>query len=329
MARLGVQAVSKAGTSGKYEQMAKNALVIGGAGFLGTGIVRELVAAGWDVAVLGRGNKRLLVDGVGYVRADRSQAGALAAALAGRSYDLVVDCAAYKAPDAEDAVRAFTGTAGHYVFISTDFVYAPGYEGPFPISEDAPKETAAAYGTGKLACEAVLARAWAEARLPATTLRPPHIMGAGKELGSGSVQGRDKQLLVHLRDGTGEHVTLLSEGQLLIQPVLHREVGTCIAHIAGNDQAFGQVFNCAGPECVTTRRYYEVIAERIGVPLATTSMEVSAYLSRWPERAAFARHRMYDTSRLTQLTGYRPRWRLADAIAETVAWMEQAKREAA
>ena len=307
---------------------AGTALVIGGAGFLGTGIVRELVAAGWHVTALGRGNKRLLVDGVPYLRADRAEPGALVKAMDGRTYDLVVDCAAYKESDATGAIEAFAGKTGHYVFISTDFVYSPRIEGAFPIAEDAPKEAALPYGVGKLACEARLARAWAEARFPATTLRPPHIMGAGKELGSGTVQGRDPKLLDRLRSGDAENVTLLAEGQLVIQPVWNREVGACIAHIAGNTGAFGQVFNCAGPDCVTTRRYYQLIADRLGVPLVSTSMDVSAYLERWPERAPFARHRIYDMSRLAEATGYRPRFRLEDAIAETVVWMEQSGQPA-
>ena len=301
-----------------------SALVIGGAGFLGTGIVRELVAAGWHVTALGRGNKRMLVDGVPLLRADRAHPGALGAALEDKRFDLVVDCAAYKEADAEEAVATFAGKTAHYVFISTDFVYSPGIEGPFPIKESAPKEERLAYGTGKLACEAVLRRAYERQGFPATALRPPHIMGAGKELGGGTVQGRDTQLLRRLRAGEAEGITLLDAGQLLIQPVWNREVGTCIAHIAGNARSFGEVFNCTGPDCVTTRRYYQLIADRLGVPLKTTSMDTGEYLQKWPDKAPFARHRIYDLSHLAETTGYRPRWRLEDAIGETVAWMDEA-----
>src|SRR5687768_6350771 len=180
--------------SRSMSRAAGSALVIGGAGFLGTGIMRELVAAGWHVTALGRGNKPLLLDGVPYVRADRAEHGALAKAVEGRSYDLVVDCAAYKEADALQAIDAFAGKTAHYVFISTDFVYSPSIEGPFPIKEDVPKDETLPYATGKLACEAVLATAWQEQHFAFTALRPPHIMGAGNVLGTGTVQGRDKQL---------------------------------------------------------------------------------------------------------------------------------------
>jgi nucleoside-diphosphate-sugar epimerase len=300
--------------------MAGQALVIGGAGFLGSGIVDELQAAGWTVTSLGRGNKPNRAAGVRFIQADRSHPGGLARILGDERFDLVVDCAAYRRPDAEDAIIAFAGRTGHYVFISTDFVYSPAIAGPFPILEEAPKETERPYGVGKLACEAVLAEAWHSRQFPYTSLRPPHILGAGNVLGTGSVQGRDRQLLAHMRAGTD--LTLLGEGLLLIAPVRNREVGSCIAHLAGQTGAFGQVFNITGPDCVTTRAYYEIIARRLGVPLRCDSMSVEDYLARWPANAPFARHRINSLRKLEELTGYRPHFDLEGAIAETMAWME-------
>src|SRR5918994_2004644 len=115
--------------------MPGTALVIGGAGFLGTGIVRQLQEAGWSITSLGRGNKSNQVAGVEMLLADRDQPGALAGALEGRT---------------------------------------------FPLVEGSPKERERPYGAGKVACEAVLEQAHQERAFPCTTLRPPHIMGAGK-----------------------------------------------------------------------------------------------------------------------------------------------------
>jgi nucleoside-diphosphate-sugar epimerase len=302
-------------------RMAGTALVIGGAGFLGSGIVQELQEAGWSVTSLGRGNKPNRAAGVRFIKADRTQAGGLVQVLGDERFDLVVDCAAYQRPDAEDAVIAFAGRTGHYIFISTDFVYSPEIAGPFPIQEDAPKETERRYGTGKLACEAVLTDAWHTRQFPFTALRPPHILGAGNVLGTGSVQGRDTDLLDHMRAGTG--LTLLAEGLLLIAPVRNREVGSCIAQIAGKPAAFGQVFNCTGPDCVTTRAYYEIIARRLGVPLRCDTMSVEEFRRRWPDKAPHARHHVYSLRKLEDLTGYRPHFDLEGAIAETMEWMEQ------
>jgi len=301
--------------------MALTALVIGGTGFLGSGIVDELLSRGWNVTSLGRGRMPHRISRVEFLTVDRSQPGALAAVAQSKKFDMVVDCAAYTAPDVEDAVRAFLGNTRHYVFISTDFVYAPSYEGPFPIKEDAPKETILPYGVGKLACEAVLRRAWTEQQFPFTALRPPHILGAGKALGSGTVEGRDPDLLTHMRAGTG--VTMLAEGQLLIQPVWNREIGACIAVIGVNERALGHVYNFTGPDCITTRRYYQIIADVLGVPLRADSISVADYLARWPEKAPFARHRIYDLRHLESTVGYRPYHRVENAIIDSIGWMQQ------
>jgi hypothetical protein len=57
------------------------------------------------------------------------------------------------------------------------------------------------------------------------------------------------------------------------------------------------------------------------VPLRGGSTDVSAYLSRWPDRAPSARHRSYDLGHLKERTGSVPRFALEDARAETVQWM--------
>jgi nucleoside-diphosphate-sugar epimerase len=299
--------------------LGRTALVIGGTGFLGAAIAHELREKGWRCAVSGRGNKPAPA-GFEMIVADHAAPGGLATAFAGRTFDLVVDCACYKPNEADEAVAAFAGRCGHFVFISTDFVYVAHDDLRLPIDEDAPKQTVAPYGVGKLACEAILHRAAADGRLNVTTLRPPHIMGAGKNLGCDFAAMRDGQVLQKLRDGA---TVLTAEGQLLVQPVWNREVGWICDHIAGNPATFGEVFNCCGPDCVTTRRYYELIAERLGVPFRFTSVSVDELKRTKPDAAPVIRHRVYDLSRLRQIAGYMPRGRIEDAIDETLAWMRR------
>jgi nucleoside-diphosphate-sugar epimerase len=110
----------------------------------------------------------------------------------------------------------------------------------------------------------------------------------------------------------------------LIQPVWNREVACCISHIARNDRTFGQAFNCPGSECVTTRRYYQLVADRLGVPLQADSISLCEFRARHPDRAPFARHRLYDTRLLERVGAYRPQLSLDDALGETIAWMESA-----
>lgn len=305
--------------------MDKQALVIGGTGFLGAAVVRELREVGWDVTMLARGRRANPPEGVPLLIADRSEPGALAEATRGRDFDLVVDCAAFRQAEADLAVEALRGHVGHYFFISTDFVYAAAPNARFPVPEDAPKQGGLPYAAGKLACEEALMRAWEAQRFPCTVLRPPHILGAGRPLGCDPLTMRDARLLERMR--AGQEIVLLAEGQMLIQPVWNREIGTCVAHLAALEdpaRVFGKVFNIAGPDAVTTRRYYEMIAEYLGVPLRFRSVTTDEFIRQSPETAHMARHRQYDLSGLAEDAGYRPRWSLEGAIHETAHWLDAA-----
>jgi nucleoside-diphosphate-sugar epimerase len=100
-----------------------------------------------------------------------------------------------------------------------------------------------------------------------------------------------------------------------------REIANCIAHIAGMEQSFGHIFNFAGPDAVTAKRYYEIVAGLLGVELQFSSVPLHTFLQHKPNDVHYARHRIYDTSRLTQVTGYKPQLKLEDALKETLDWM--------
>lgn len=303
--------------------MAGTALVIGGSGFLGSAITARLAGDGWDTHVLSRGNK---AGGAGWtmIQADRSDQEQLRTALEGRHYDMVVDCAAYNGLDAERALTVLEGRCGHYVFISTDYVYASTADTTYPMTESAEVQRETAYARGKLDAESVLLEAWRERKFPVTVLRPPHILGAGKELGSDQVLGRDKDLLAKIRSGDG--LALLNEGQLIVQPVWNREIAGCVAHLAGMEKSFGQLFNCTGPDAVTAKRYYSIVAGLLGVELRFRSVAVSDFVQERPGDYHHARHRIYDTSHLTRVTGYVPHLKLEDALKETLDWMLASER---
>lgn len=299
--------------------MSRSALILGGSGFLGSAIARELLRAGWKVAALGRGRTPNRNEGTETLVADRKKAGALAEAIKGRRFDLVVDCVAFIQSDAVDAVKTFAGLIGHCIVISTDYVYAPRPDMRFPIREDAPTWKDIPYVGGKVDCEEVFIQSWKEKQFPVTILRPPHLIGPGRALGCNSPQVGDPKLLDYIRSGKG--LVLVHDGQHLIQPVAVREVGACIAHFAGNAKSFGQIMNCPGPDCVTTLGYYHTIADCLGVPLKYTTMTIEEFQARVPSSAPFLRHRIYDSSRLKEITGYVPRIPFRDAVREALDWL--------
>lgn len=293
-------------------------LVLGGSGFLSRVVAEGIQAAGHTVSAVTRGN-RPLPEGITPLQGDRKDPASLLPLLEGRPFDAVVDCLCYTPSDAALSLRAFAGRVRRYVMISTDFVY--GAQRVLPMDEDTPRKALSQYGRDKATCEDLFFSAFQEEGFPITVLRPPHIMGAGGQLGSGSLQGRDPMLLDRLQQGAP--IPLLEGGTLLIQPAVHRDIAQACLAVLGADAAVGQAFNVMGPDCVTTREYYDLIAATVGAESPEyLSLPAAEYIRAYPDRAPFAYHRTYSTDRLAAATGYRPQTTLQHAVFEMVDWLQ-------
>src|SRR5882724_11332229 len=113
-----------------------NVLVIGGNRFMGLSLVWRLLCQSHRVTLLNRGNlPDPFGDRVERIRADRST-DAFDHALAGRTFDRVIDFAGFSADDASRAVRVLAGQVGHVVFISTGQVYLVREGCPWPAREE-------------------------------------------------------------------------------------------------------------------------------------------------------------------------------------------------
>ncbi|HEY8382298.1 MAG TPA: NAD-dependent epimerase/dehydratase family protein [Microvirga sp.] len=170
-------------------------LVVGGTGFLGGAIVEAAQAAGHAVSVLARGEtRRPLPEGVQRLVGDRHRD---LSALAGRSFDLVVDTCAYGPDAVEGLLDALQDRIGRYALISSVSVYGdyskPGLDenAPTPsanaeqlaFARELPPERrssaasyATAYGPLKRACEEVATRRLGDR---AFLVRAGLLVGAG------------------------------------------------------------------------------------------------------------------------------------------------------
>ncbi len=294
-------------------------LVIGGTGFLSGTVVREAQSAGHAVTILTRGS-RPAPPGVEALVADRSDGPSVSAALGERQFDAVIDCIGFHSPDAAQDLAVCNGRAGRLVFISTDFVYG-GEPRRLPLTEAAPTDSLNDYGRNKRACEELLLRNGPAAGIAVTVLRPPHILGAGSHLGTGSLQGRDPMLIDRMRQAAP--VLLLDGGTLLIQPIAAADVARAALAALATPAAGGAIYNIAGPDGVTTRRYYELIADLLGVELHVLSLPASLWVAAHPDRAPFAQHRLYSTTALTRDTGFTPGVSLRAMQEDTIRWLEE------
>ena len=138
-----------------------NLLVLGGTQFVGRHIVEEAQRRGHTVTLFNRGTHQDVFPGLEQLIGDRNED---VSALAGRSWDAVVDTCGYFPRQLRMATQALKDSVEHYVFISTISVYAdlstPNTDedaslatAKDPTTEEVTGET---YGGLKVLCEQVV-----------------------------------------------------------------------------------------------------------------------------------------------------------------------------
>ena len=308
--------------------MTRSLLVIGGSGFVSGTMARRAVEAGWRVWVVTRG-RRPVPEGVSAIVADRKDAGAFEIAVAAAMqvaeidrFDLVADCIGYDPDDAVQDVAVFRQRSRQLVFVSTDFVFAPGHR-HFPQSEvsehyllDSLPES---YGGKKRQCELELLNG-DTGDMTWTVVRPCHIYGPGSLLGCLPTHGRDKQLLGRLR--AGEPLRLVGGGHFLQQPILARDLADLMLGVAGRVDLHERIFQAAGPDIVESVTYYRIIAETIGVDLQVEELLVDQFLAQNPTSAPFLCHRIYDLGALLEAVLPVPATPLPAGLAEHIAALD-------
>ncbi len=100
-----------------------NVLFIGGTGIISTACTELAVARGLDVTLLNRSQRRRHRRARTTIAADIADAAATARALAGRTWDGVVDFIAFTPADVESRLGLFRGKTAQYIFISSASAY--------------------------------------------------------------------------------------------------------------------------------------------------------------------------------------------------------------
>ena len=100
-------------------------LFVGGSGIISSACTRLAVQRGIDLHVLNRGSStiRPLPDGVTVLRGDIRDPSSARSALAGHTFDAVVDWVAFTPEHVLTDVELFQGRTGQYVFISSASAY--------------------------------------------------------------------------------------------------------------------------------------------------------------------------------------------------------------
>jgi nucleoside-diphosphate-sugar epimerase len=237
-------------------------LYIGGTGTISSACVAESARQGHDVHVLNRGRtveKRPLPEGVTTVTADVRDPESMRAALAGASYECVVDFLTYDVKDASAAVDLLLGRTGQYIFISTASMYhKPVRRVPF-VESTARHNPHSAYARDKIAAEDVLRRAYEERDFPVTVVRPSHTYDDAHPPLPGEWTAWD-------RVARGDELVVPGDGTSLWTLTHSDDFAVGLVGLTGNWQAVGEDFHITSDDVLTWDEIYGVIGRVTGSP---------------------------------------------------------------
>jgi nucleoside-diphosphate-sugar epimerase len=235
-------------------------LVIGGTLFIGRQLVKELCAAGHDVAVMHRKPAHGLPRRVENLMADRNEAEAVQQVLDGRRFDVVYDNVydwerGTTAAQVQATVRACGDRLSRYIFMSSVAAYGDGlnhYEG----DALAPDNHADAYVRNKAMTERMLFRLHQRHGLPVVTFRPPFVYGPGNSF------YREAFFWDRLR--LARPIIIPGDGHRLMQFVYVKDLVQAMVRAMEVPNAAGEAFNIGDSRPLTQAEVVQALAAAAG-----------------------------------------------------------------
>ena len=306
-------------------------VVIGGSGHVGTYLVPRLVAAGFAVTNVSRGERAPYhphgawkqVQSISLDREALERDGSFGREIRALKPDIVIDMICFTVDSARHLVSALIGHVQHFLHCGTIWVHGPSAS--VPTTELTPRRPFGDYGIKKAAIEAYLLEVARLERFPATLVHPGHIVGPGWEP-LNPAGHFDPQVFSVLAQG--KELALPNFGMETVHHVHADDVAQMfMAAIANRSAALGEAFHTVSPAAITLRGYAEAMALWFGREAKLT------YLP-WPEwkhaHGELEASQTYDhiahspncsIEKAARLLGYRPRYSSIEAVCELVAWL--------
>jgi len=182
------------------------------------------------------------------------------------------------------------------------------------LRNEVKKAALIAKGRPKLACERLLLERLGSA---VAVFRPSHILGRG--FLTTSLWSRSPFLVDRLRKG--KPVPAIDGGRNLMTPAYAGDIAEWVLRSLDSTTADGQVFNAVGPSIICQRRYYEIVAEVLGVPLRLVAVPSHLFRRHFASPPQFNWHRPYSCAKAASLLGHAPTFGPEEMIRETVEHM--------
>ncbi len=313
-------------------------LVIGGTGFIGPFLVRELERRGHTVAVFHRGKTAPAFPvNVQHIMGDRRDLAARGADLRRFSPDVVIDVILSSRAQAEALMKLFRGLAGRVVALSSIDVYRAcgvlhgtesGPPEPVPLTEDSALRTRPAYPPetlkrlqavfdwvdddyDKVPVERV---ALGTPQLPGTVLRLPMIYGPGDR------KHRCYQLLKRIDDGRTRMVFADDVAAWRGPRGYVENVAAAVALAATSARAANRVYNVAEEQSYSELEWAKLFAAQAGWRGDFVVLAREHAPQHLLHPGNLSQHWVVGSRRIRDELGYREPVPLAEALRRTIAW---------
>ena len=309
-------------------------LVIGGTGFIGSHVVRQLVEMGHEVMVFHRGETKAdLPKEVQKIIGDRHNLSDYKSEFQKLAPQVVLDMIPYTAEDAQTVVDIFKNIADRVVAISSQDVYRArdilwqretGIIDPTPLIEDSPlrsqlypyrglSDDPFAYDYDKIPVEQVYLSA---IELPATIIRLPMVYGAGD---------RQHRLHPYIKRMDDKRPAIVLEETIArwlgcygyVENVAH-----AIALAVNDERAKGQVYNVSESP-ITVADLVKAIAKIIDWQGKVVIVPKSQMPDTWKFEANLDQHWITDSTRIRTELGYTEIVSRHEALKRTIAWSRE------
>ncbi len=315
-------------------------LVIGGTGFIGSFLVRQLNEQGHDVAVFHRGQtSTALPPRVNHIIGDCKNLSANADQFKRFSPDVVLDTIPGTESSAQSLVSTIKGIAPLVVAASSIDVYRaygrvrgfePGPPDPIPIPEDGPLRQKLRPHSAEETMRMNKVFSWFEddyekieveriimghPDLPGTILRLPAVYGPGDPLHrlffSGLKHVEDKRPAILIQEDLAGW--RWSRGYM-------ENVASAISLAVTDERATGRIYNVAEPDALTHAEWVGAIGNAAGWKGEIIVLPKDQIPEHLKNPLASEQDWVVDTTRIREELGYRDAVPREEALRRTVAW---------
>ena len=241
-------------------------LLIGGTGTISGAIAKLLAQRGDDLTLLNRGNRAEDVPaGAKVICCDINNEALVEEKLAGECFDAVCQFIGYKPEHVQRDYRLFAGETKQYIFISSTAAYQKPVVNYRMTEETAFCNPYWDYAREKAACEEFLMQKYREEGFPVTIVRPSHTYGERSV--PLAVRGKKGSWQILKRMMEGKKVIIHGDGTNLWTLTHNSDFAKGFVGLIGNPVALGEAFHITSDESVTWNQVYQIVADRLNVPL--------------------------------------------------------------